>query len=208
MRAVSGALVACLFFVLRSPADAQQAMGARVDVVIQSGHEGRPASCAPNHVRACNIGASSASGADREIAWTPIVADAAAAALRRAGYRVERRPADYPAHDVAKIYIAVHFDGAEPACSSGTSVGFPATTPHAVVARWERLYRARFPFRFVGENISAGEAHYYGYRKVDAPEKLLIEYGEITCPAQAAWLRPRLRELGALTARFAIGELR
>jgi hypothetical protein len=208
MRALASALVASLLFALRCAANAQQLPGEHVDVVIQSGHEGRPASCAPNHVRACNIGASSASGADREIAWTPIVADAATAALRRAGYRVARRPADYAARDVAKVYIAMHFDGADPACSSGTSVGFPATTPHAFVAAWERLYRPRFPFRFVGENISAGEARYYGYRKVRAPEKMLIEYGEITCPAQAAWLRPRLRELGELTARFAIEQLR
>jgi hypothetical protein len=33
---------------------------------------------------------------------------------------------------------------------------------------------------------------------------MLVEYGEITCPAQAAWLRPRLRELGVLTATFAM----
>jgi hypothetical protein len=176
---------------------------ATADVVIQAGHQGRPASCAPNHVRACNIGASNET--DREIAWTPIVADAAAATLRAAGYRVIRRPADDPAHDTARVYVAIHFDGAVPACASGTSVGFPATTPHAFIAAWERAYRP--PFRFVGENISSNEEHYYGFRKVDAPYKMLVEYGEITCPAQAAWLRPRLRELGARTATFAMGYL-
>jgi hypothetical protein len=178
---------------------------AAVDVVIQAGHQGRPASCAPNHVRACNIGASN--GTDREIAWTPIVADAAAATLRAAGYRVARRPADYPQHDTARVYIAIHFDGAEPACASGSSVGFPATTPHAFIAAWEHAYEPVVPFRFVGENISANEEHYYGFHKVDAPYKMLVEYGEITCPAQAAWLRPHLRMLGELTARFAIGYL-
>ena len=59
-------------------------------------------------------------------------------------------------------------------------------------------YRAFFPFRFVGENISTNESHYYGFRKVDAPRKMLIEYGELTCPAQAAWLRPRLPTLGVV----------
>jgi hypothetical protein len=193
-------MFAVVLFVCCAPARA-----AAVDVVIQAGHQGRPDSCAPNHVRHCNIGASN--GDDREIAWTPIVADAAASALRAAGFRVVRRPADYPQHDTARMYIAIHFDGADPACSSGTSVGFPATTPHALIAAWERAYRPRYPFRFVGENISDGESQYYGYRKVAAPLKMLVEYGEITCPAQAAWLRPRLRELGALTAAFAKEQL-
>ena len=182
------------------------ACAASVDVVIAAGHQGRPASCAPNHVHACNIGARN--GSDREIEWTPVVADAATGALLAAGYRVERRPADYPEHDNARIYIAIHFDGAQPACSSGSSVGFPATTPPAFIAAWERAYRREFPFRFVGENISSNEQHYYGFRKVDAPFKILVEYGEITCPAQAAWLRPRLRELGSMTAHFAMEHLR
>src|SRR5665213_2274327 len=177
-----------------------------VDVVVQAGHEGRPASCAPNHVHACNIGASSPAG--REIVWTPIVADAVAATLRAAGLRVARRPADYPQHDTARIAIFIHFDGSEPPCASGTSVGFPATTSHAFVAAWEHAYRNLFPFHFVGENISSNEEHYYGFHKVDAPQKMLIEYGELTCPAQAAWLAPRLRALGAFTARFVIARLR
>jgi hypothetical protein len=177
-----------------------------VDVVVQAGHEGRPASCAPNHVHACNLGASSAAG--REIRWTPIVADAVTATLRAAGLRVARRPADYPQHDAARIAVYIHMDGSDPPCLSGASVGFPATTPHRFIAAWERAYRPFFPYRFVGENISTNESNYYGFRKVDAPDKFLIEYGELTCPVQAAWLAPRLRELGAFTARFIIAELR
>jgi len=95
-----------------------------------------------------------------------------------------------------------------PPCASGTSIGFPATTSHAFVAAWERSYRALFPFHFAGENISSNEERYYGFHKVDAPQKMLIEYGELTCPAQAAWLAPRLRQLGAFTAHFVIGQLR
>ena len=201
MRTVAEIVIACTLLGIAVPVRAES-----VDVVIQAGHQGRPASCAPNHVHACNIGASA--GADREIEWTPVVAGAAAATLRTAGFRVALRPADYPQHDTARIYIAVHFDGAEPACASGSSVGFPPTTPRAFVAAWERAYRPLFPFHFVGENISSNEERYYGFRKADAPLKMLVEYGEITCPAQAAWLRPRLRDLGVLTARFAIGELR
>jgi hypothetical protein len=195
------AAVAAALFASATPAGAEV-----VDVVVQAGHEGRPASCAPNHVRACNIGASSPAG--REIVWTPIVADAMTATLRAAGLRVARRPADYPQHDKARVAIFIHFDGSVPPCASGTSIGFPATTSHAFVAAWERSYRALFPFHFAGENISSNEERYYGFHKVDAPQKMLIEYGELTCPAQAAWLAPRLRQLGAFTAHFVIGQLR
>jgi hypothetical protein len=192
--------VAALIFTGTAPAGA-----AVVDVVIQAGHEGRPASCAPNHVHACNIGASSPAG--REILWTPIVADAATATLRAAGLRVARRPADYPQHDTARVAIFIHFDGAIPSCASGASIGFPPTTSRAFISAWERAYRRYFPFHFAGENISSNEEQYYGFHKVDAPQKMLIEYGELTCPAQAAWLRPRLRELGVFTAHFIMGQL-
>jgi hypothetical protein len=192
-------LATLVLLALASPARAEV-----VDVVVQAGHEGRPASCARFHVKACNIGASSDAG--HEIAWTPIVADAVTATLRAAGLRVARRPADYAEHDTARAAVFIHFDGA-PACASGASAGFPPAGDHGIVARWVQAYTARFPFRFVGENITTNESGYYGFRKVDAPKKLLVEFGELTCPAQAAWLRPRLHELGAFLGRFLIAEL-
>jgi hypothetical protein len=170
------------------------------DFLIQAGHQGRPASCAPLHVRACNLG--TGAGSARERNWTPIVADEAARMLRAAGYRVIRRPADYLAHDRVRAAVFLHFDGSAVPCGSGASVGFPATTSAAFVAAWERRYRALFPFRFVGENFTSNEREYYGFRKVDAPNKLLIEFGEMTCPAQLAWMAPRLRLLGDQVAAF------
>ena len=73
------------------------------------------------------------------------MADALTAALRAAGLRVARRPADYPQHDTARVAIFIHFDGSEPPCASGASVGFPATTSHRFVAAWEHAYRAVLP---------------------------------------------------------------
>ena len=195
------AALATALFALAAPAYAEN-----VDVVVQAGHEGRPASCAPNHVHACNIGASSAAG--REILWTPVIADAMTVTLRAGGLRVARRPADYPQHDRARAAVFIHLDGSETPCASGASIGFPSATPRAFVSAWEKAYGRYFPFRFVGENISSNEARYYGFHKVDAPRKLLIEFGEITCPAQAAWLKPRLRDLGVFTARFLMEQLR
>jgi len=177
------------------PGDADE-----TDVLLQAGHQGRPASCAPLHVKKCNLGAASAAG--RESEWTPIVADAAARTLRADGFAVVRRPADYTARDRARFAAFIHFDGAVPACASGASAGFPLGTSPALAERWRRFYAPRFPFAFRGLNITPNESGYYGFRKVDAPEKLLIEFGELSCPAQAAWMKPRLDALGVLLAHF------
>jgi hypothetical protein len=178
-----------------------------VDVVLQAGHEGRPQSCAALHVKACNLGTSLGNALERN--WTPVVADAAAEALRRDGFTVVRRPADYAGHDRARAALFLHFDGSAPACRSGASVGFPATTATAFVHEWESRYRRLFPYRFAGENITKNEAEYYGFRKVDAPGKtMLVEFGEMTCRAQERWLAPRLHQLGTALAAFLGAELR
>jgi hypothetical protein len=175
------------------------------DVVVQAGHEGRPASCAPLHVKACNLGTGAAGERERE--WTAIVADQTARVLRAHGYTVIRRPADYAEQDTARAAVFLHFDGAAPACGSGASVGFPDTTSRAFIDPWEKRYLAWFPFRFVGENFTENERRYYGFRKVDAPEKLLIEFGEMTCPPQFGWMRPRLHDLGDAVAAFLMERL-
>lgn len=174
------------------------------DIVVQAGHEGRPQSCAPLHVKACNLGSHGAGADERD--WTPIVADEATRVLRAEGYTVIRRPADYAEHDTARAAVFLHFDGAVP-CASGASVGFPATTSRGFVDGWETAYRSWFPYRFVGENFTENEHRYYGFRKVDAPEKMLIEFGEMTCPEQFAWMQPRLHEMGRRLAAFLTAQL-
>jgi hypothetical protein len=169
------------------------------DVLVQAGHEGRPASCALFPARACNLGTGAAG--EREIEWTAVVADEATRVLREHGYHVLRRPADYVGRDSARAAVFLHFDGAKE-CASGASVGFPDTTSRAFVDAWETRYRRWFPFRFVGENFTENEHKYYGFRLVDAPEKMLVEFGELTCPAQRAWMKPRLHEMGDLLAAF------
>jgi hypothetical protein len=194
------AALACALLVARAAARAEEG-----DIVIQAGHEGRPASCAALHVKACNLGTSGGGALERT--WTPIVADEAARVLRAAGYTVVRRPADYTAHDTARAAVFLHFDGSARPCASGASIGFPATTSRAFVDAWKSRYRALFPYRFVGENFTTNESEYYGFRKVDAPQKLLIEFGEMTCPAQREWMQSRLRELGDQLAQFLMAEV-
>ena len=188
------ALLVCIL--LASTAFARADQG---DVLVQAGHEGRPESCAVHHVKACNLGAAAPGARERD--WTVVVADEATRVLRGAGYVVLRRPADYAGRDSARAAVFLHFDGASP-CASGASVGFPETTSRDFVDAWETRYRAWFPYRFVGENFTENEHRYYGFRKVDAPEKLLIEFGELSCPAQRAWMESRLREMGEQLAAF------
>jgi hypothetical protein len=193
------------FALLALLATSASARAEDADVLVQAGHEGRPQSCAVFHVKACNLGAA-APGA-REPDWNAVVADAATTALRADGFTVLRRPADWAGGDVVREAVFIHFDGASPACTSGASIGFPASTSRGFVDAWETAYRNWFPFRFVGENFTENEHRYYGFHRVEAPEKMLIEFGELTCPAQRSWMEPRLREMGERLAAFLAARL-
>jgi len=171
------------------------------DVLIQAGHQGRPASCALFPKRACNLGAVG----ERE--HTPIVADEAARKLRSAGLRVVRVPADYLERYRVRAAVFIHLDGAVPACSSGASIGYPRGSADAARA-WRAAYSRVFPFRFMPDNFTAGLAHYYGYHTVEPNSNtLVLELGELTCPAQRAWLTPRYRWLGDFIAKFVLSRL-
>ncbi len=167
------------------------------DVLISAGHEGRPASCPHFPQHKCNLGAAG------ERAWTPIVADAAARILREHGLRVARLPADFDGTYRVKAAVFIHFDGSAPPCQSGASIGYHAHADVAAAHAWRRLYSRYFPFRFQPDDFTTSLHDYYGFRQVTADEgSLVLELGEITCPAQHAWLAPRLQWEGELIAYF------
>ncbi len=197
-------LVALTFLIgaaLSSPAIAAQ----RADVLIQAGHEGRP-DCEREPATLCNnTGAAAAPG---EIVWTPIVASEAARILRAAGVSVIRAPAYLPGVTSVRLALFLHFDGAESPCSTGASVGYPPDSQAAADA-WKAMYKPVFPFAFQPDNFTDHLAHYYGFHHVDASDgKFLIEFGEMSCPAQHAWLEKRLKYLGALVAHYVSVQLR
>ncbi len=184
------------------------------DVLIQAGHEGRPGACLALGFAAARCHRTGAAfappgrPAEREIRWTPVVADEATVVLRRHGVRVLRRPADYRGRDSARVAVFIHFDGASPACTSGASVGYPSTTSPAFVAAWKSAYRGMHPpIGFMRDNFTANEHEYYGFHDVDAPQKMLVELGELSCPAQEAWMKPRLRAMGDTLAAFLMASL-
>jgi hypothetical protein len=167
------------------------------DVLISAGHEGRPASCARYPHRACNLGAAG------ERDWTPVVADAAARILRSMGYRVAREPADFPGTYAVRTAIFIHFDGASVPCSSGASIGYHARSSESEALQWRRDYGSVFPFRIMPDNFTGGLRDYYGFKQVRASDgAMVLELGELTCPAQRAWLAPRLQWEGGFIARF------
>jgi hypothetical protein len=173
------------------------AMLFRYDVVISAGHEGRPASCAAFPQRACNLGASG----ERE--WTPVVANAATQILRAHGVSVARLPADFHGNYRVDAALFIHFDGSDPPCRSGASIGYAHKRDAYAAAAWRKLYSSEWPFAFEPDNFTANLRDYYGFEQVRARNaSLVLELGEITCPRQRAWLAPRLHREGALLAYF------
>jgi hypothetical protein len=167
------------------------------DVLISAGHEGRPASCARFPQHHCNLGAHG----ERE--WTPIVADAATAILRSHGVTVARLPADFTGSYRVDAAVFIHFDGSEPPCASSASIGYQHKRDAAAAAAWRRLYGSYWPFGFQPDNFTVGLRDYYAFKQVDArAASLVLELGEITCPAQHAWLAARLHWEGALLAYY------
>ena len=169
------------------------------DVLVSAGHEGRPQSCAYFHHK-CNMGATG------EQAWNTIVADAATRALRARGYSVAREPADFAGRFDVRTAVFIHFDGADPACTTGASIGYHTTASQLLAEGWRKAYAAQFPFTFMRDNFTKNLSDYYGFRQVDASDgAMVVEFGEISCPKQKAWLAPRLTQLGELLAGYLAG---
>ncbi|MBV9720078.1 MAG: hypothetical protein JOZ77_12220 [Candidatus Eremiobacteraeota bacterium] len=167
------------------------------NVLISAGHEGRPASCAHFPQHHCNLGAAG------ERAWTPVVADAATQILRRYGVSVARLPADFSGAYRVDAAIFIHFDGSDPPCRSSASVGYSRKGDAAAATAWRALYDRYWPFGFQPDNFTEGLRGYYAYRQIDARDaSMVLELGEITCPAQRSWLAPRLHWEGALLAYY------
>lgn len=174
------------------------------DVLLQAGHEGQVrndgAGTAPSH------GTGGTTRPEHKI--TPIVADTAAAVLRDHGVSVIRVPALFPRKFSVKLGLALHFDGSGTRCASGASVGYPPGVPlgsnQPTAALWKEIYSKWWPFGWMKDNFTRNLSGYYGYRRMSTEiAEMLIEFGEITCPEQDAWLQPRLEWLGELVAHFA-----
>lgn len=174
------------------PASIQQ-----YDVLVSAGHEGRPASCARFPKRHCNLGAAG------ERQWTPIVADETVRSLRASGLSVAREPADFDGFFEVKAAVFIHFDSSDRPCSTGASIGYHDSSSSAAATLWRSMYSRYFGFTFMPDNFTDNLRDYYGFRQVHATDgALVIELGEISCPAQRQWLAVRLKPAADLIADF------
>jgi hypothetical protein len=170
---------------------------AQYDVLVSAGHEGRPASCPRFPKRHCNLGAAG------ERQWTPIVADETARALRASGFSVAREPADFDGLFEVKAAVFIHFDGSDRPCSTGASIGYHNGGSSDAAKLWRDMYARYFPFTFMPDNFTDNLRDYYGFRQVHAADgALVIELGEISCPAQRQWLAVRLKPVADVIADF------
>ena len=173
-----------------------QSLRTPVSVIIQAGHEGR--SCGNTGAVCQNI---------TEVSWNIKVADETARLLRKWNIDVKRVPAD-TLPQRARIAVAIHFDSAKHPCRSGASVGYPDNNASYVFAqRWKALYRPYFPFRWHADNFTDNLKHYYAYRWIRAEKFLVLELGELSCPSQRKWLKPRLKKIARLLAYAIATEL-
>jgi hypothetical protein len=168
------------------------------EVVVQAGHEGRPASCAAFHRHPCNT------GAPGELTWTPIVADETTRVLRAHGISVARIPADFRESYTADAAVFIHFDGNDKPCSTGASIGYKQDDVNRGAAdAWRAYYGARWPFKFMPDNFTVNLRKYYGFKQVTSSRgALVIELGEISCAQQKTWLASRLIWAGDLLAHY------
>jgi hypothetical protein len=166
------------------------------DFLIQAGHQGG--------VRNSGSGTAPSRGTsglpgdqDDEINLTWRVADKAALLLIDAGYSVIREDAYFDKTYDVKVFVALHFDGSGTPCSSGASLGYPAGSPAGsnkpTADLWREAYAPYFPFKWMPDNFTAALKGYYGYGRVNTSiAEFLIEFGELTCPEQNAWLFDRV----------------
>ena len=159
-----------------------------ISVVIQAGHEGRTSGNTGSHL-----------GKIKEVDWNIYVANEVAKKLTSWGIDVKRVGAN-PKPIKTKIAVAIHFDGSSKICKSGASIGYQNSKSKELAKRWEKSYRKYFPFNWQKSNFTNNLKDYYGYKIIKADKFLVLELGEISCPKQVRWLKPRLKTIAHLIA--------
>ncbi len=180
-------------------------------VLLQAGHEGTVRNSGSG--TAPSYGAGGIARPEREM--TPIVRTWAAKLLRDTGlFEVIEEDAFYDQVYEVDLAVSLHFDGSGTPCASGASIGYPAGDPpgsnRPAADLWRAIYDDIWPFRWKKDNFTDNLRYYYGYRWTSTSDaEMLIEFGEISCPEQDAWLQPRVGDgegmpsyLGHLVAFF------
>lgn len=167
------------------------------DVFIQAGHFN-------HHSWDGNTGATGPQGA--EIDWTPVIRNKAAEILNEHGVSVIKSDASIKgSHTKFHVALAVflHFDGTDNPNAGGASVGYNDDSDAPAASAWKTLYREFYPFGWHSDNYTVNLRSYYGYANtVTSDSEFVIEFGTLSNPVEAKWLKPRLEWLGKLLAHY------
>lgn len=164
-------------------------------VLIQAGHEGGKRNSGTGSKP--TYGAGGTTRPENEM--TPIVADGAAAWLEHFGVSVIKENAFYDKRYSVELAVSLHFDGSGRPCASGASIGYPKGVPvgsnKPTANLWKDIYEQYWPYQWMPDNFTSNLSGYYGYAWTSTSvAELLIEFGEVSCPEQDAWLQPRVGE--------------
>lgn len=121
-------------------------------------------------------------------------------------FRVRLCAGDVPDGWVGDLFLSLHGDGASQS-SHGYSFGWPANgrDPGRGPALAERLAHEwgllGHPGGHHANNYTDGMRGYYGWGRVSAPTKVLIEHGFLTNPGERAWMFAHVEEMAQATYR-------
>ncbi len=148
------------------------------DIVLQPGHYLRTS------------GATGASGAKTsEQSMASQIVGRMARLLRDRGRTIVVLPADDFRRPLkTKVFLTVHFDGADPACSSNSSLGY-GDDAHEFASHAFGFALAsalgKQPKDFMNDNFTKNLREYYAFKHMNADRfEGIIEVGELSCPAQ------------------------
>ena len=109
-----------------------------------------------------------------------------------------------------RVFVALHQDGAASSAAYGASVGYresssvwskvrgwlggdTANQSHDLAQKWKALYSlAGWPSGFRPDNYTKALRGYYGFRKVRAEAKVLLEHGFATNRMDCDWMWDRI----------------
>ncbi len=168
----------------------------RPRVLIQAGH------IAPREP-----GFESGTGTGGEQEFTLMMQAALAALFRADGrFHVDTCPGDIPDGWTGDVFLSLHIDGAGSEASRGFSFGWPEGNGRSAGHAPRLAYRIAAKFVALGhpgghhaDNYTAALRGYYGWSRVNAPTKLLIEHGFGTNKADRAFMWKNVAKLARAT---------
>jgi N-acetylmuramoyl-L-alanine amidase len=88
-----------------------------------------------------------------------------------------------------QVFVALHQDGSTNSSARGASVGYPSPHDAPLARLWKANYSLQgWPSGFRGDNYTRALQNYYGFRRVHADRKFLVEHGFATNLTDQAWM--------------------